>query len=127
MRWNLRKIKEVALIRPPKKLAKSRVDSDDLVSVVPMECLGIDKKFFGSEKEGVLEDVFSKYVYFEDDDVVIAKITPCFENGKIGVASGLKNGIGFGSSEFIPFRCNEDVCPAFLYHFMDRDSFRNEG
>ena len=127
MRWNLRKIKEVALIRPPKKLAKSRVGSDDLVSVVPMECLGIDKKFFGSEKEGVLENVYSKYVYFEDDDVVIAKITPCFENGKIGVASGLKNGIGFGSSEFIPFRCNDDLCPAFLYHFMDRDSFRNEG
>ena len=127
MRWNLRKIKEVALIRPPKKLAKSRVGSDDLVSVVPMECLGIDKKFFGSEKEGVLENVYSKYVYFEDDDVVIAKITPCFENGKIGVASGLKNGIGFGSSEFVPFRCNDDLCPAFLYHFMDRDSFRNEG
>ena len=125
--WKLRKIKEVALIRPPKKLAKSRVGSDELVSVVPMECLGIDKKFFGSEKEGVLENVYSKYVYFEDDDVVIAKITPCFENGKIGVASGLRNGIGFGSSEFIPFRCNEDLCPAFLYHFMNRDSFRNEG
>ena len=127
MRWDLRIIKEVALIRPPKKLAKSRVGSDDLVSVVPMECLGIDKKFFGSEKESVLENVYSKYVYFEDDDVVIAKITPCFENGKIGVASGLKNGIGFGSSEFIPFRCNDDLCPAFLYHFMDRDTFRNEG
>lgn len=127
MRWNTFKIKEVAEIKPPKKFAKVRVGEADLVSVVPMEFLGIATKFFSSRKEAALEAVYSKYVYFEDDDVVMAKITPCFENGKIGVAKDLKNGIGFGSSEFIPFRCSENLHPVFLYHFMDRKSFRMEG
>ena len=37
---------------------------------------------------------------FADGDLLIAKITPCFENGKGALLSELRNGIGFGSTEF---------------------------
>ena len=39
----------------------------------------------------------------------VAKITPCFENGKAGIARNLKNGIGFGSTEYIVIRANPDI------------------
>ena len=51
------------------------------------------------------------YSYFKEDDVLLAKMTPCFENGKSGVAENLQNGIGFGSTEFYgcKIRVNESV------------------
>ena len=57
----------------------------------------------------------------------MAKITPCFENGKLGIARNLKNGIGFGSSEYIVFRSNGEVVPDYLYYFLARNQFREEG
>ena len=45
-------------------------------------------------------EVCKGFTYFAENDVLFAKITPCMENGKGGVATGLKNGAGFGSTEF---------------------------
>ena len=47
----------------------------------------------------LLEDVSGGYTYFKENDVVVAKITPCFENGKGSIAKGLVNGVGFGTTE----------------------------
>ena len=58
---------------------------------------------------------------------MLAKITPCFENGKLGVARNLKNGIGFGSSEYIVFRTKGEIIPDYLFYFLSRDQFRKEG
>jgi type I restriction enzyme S subunit len=74
-----------------------------------------------------LSEVAGSYTYFAEGDVLLAKITPCFENGKLGIASGLKNGVGFGSSEYIVFRPNSTVRKEWLYYLLSRDSFRNEG
>ena len=60
-------------------------------------------------------------------DVLLAKITPCFENGKLGIAKDLTNGIGFGSSEYIAFRPNGSLFNEYLYYFLLQDSFRAEG
>ena len=62
-----------------------------------------------------------------DGDVLLAKITPCFENGKLGIARNLKNGVGFGSSEYIVFRCTELLNNKYLYYFLSRSSFREDG
>jgi type I restriction enzyme S subunit len=78
-------------------------------------------------KERKLKDVVGSYTYFADNDVLLAKITPCFENGKIGIACNLKNGIGFGSSEYIVFRSIGKVKPEYLYYFLSRKKFRQEG
>ena len=56
-----------------------------------------------------IEEVYRGYTYFQENDLLIAKITPCFENGKMSIAKNLVNGIGFGSTEFIVLRAKEGV------------------
>ena len=50
-----------------------------------------------------------------------------FENGKLGIARGLVNGIGFGSSEYFVFRTDQSLLPDYLQYFLSRDVFRAEG
>lgn len=92
-----------------------------------MEDLGIDQKFLVSTRSRPLAEVAGSYTYFADGDVLLAKITPCFENGKLGIATDLTNGIGFGSSEYIVFRPDTSVDKEWLYYFLSRESFRVEG
>lgn len=92
-----------------------------------MEDLGIDQKLFIPTKERSLNQVEGSYTYFANEDVLLAKITPCFENGKLGIARNLRNGIGFGSSEFVVFRVSENIYSEFLYYFLLRQKFRTEG
>lgn len=68
------------------------------------------------------------YTYFAENDVIIAKITPCMENGKCALATGLTNGIALGSSEFHVFRAKNanELNPIFLFHFLNRKSVRQE-
>lgn len=125
--WELKKINEVCEIRPPKKEAKELLSDNDLVSFVPMKTLGIDQKFFITNETKKLSDVSGSYTYFKNNDVLLAKITPCFENGKLGIASELYNAIGFGSSEFIVYRPSDKVVSEYLYYFLNQQSFRDRG
>lgn len=92
-----------------------------------MEDLGIDQKFLIPRQVKRLRDVAGTYTYFADRDVLLAKITPCFENGKLGIAAGLRNGVGFGSSEYVVFRASERLAPEWLYYYLSRQAFRVEG
>jgi type I restriction enzyme, S subunit len=68
------------------------------------------------------------YTHFANGDVLIAKITPCFENGKAARVTGLQHGIGAGSTEFHVFRpITEDVNPAYVYLFLRSPLFRVKG
>lgn len=125
--WQEKKLADVCEIKPQKKEAREKLNDDDLVSFVPMEDLGIMTKDFIATKERPLREVSGSYTYFADNDVLLAKITPCFENGKIGIAKNLTNGVGFGSSEYIVFRTNGEVIPDYLYYFLSREQFREEG
>ena len=66
------------------------------------------------------------YTYFQENDILIAKITPCMENGKCALATGLANGIGMGSSEFHVFRCNDRIMPRYLFGYLNRAVVRQE-
>lgn len=94
---------------------------------MPMEDLGIERKFSEPQQTRTLGEVEGSYTYFAEGDVLLAKITPCFENGKLGIARGLTNGAGFGSSEFIVFRTGAEIDREWLYYFLSQDSFRREG
>ena len=85
------------------------------------------QKHFVPNQRRCLNEVAGSYTYFADGDVLLAKITPCFENGKLGIAEDLKNGIGFGSSEYIVFRPNKELNKDWLYYFLSREDFRAEG
>jgi type I restriction enzyme S subunit len=92
-----------------------------------MEDLGIDDKFVRATQAKPLSAVEGSYTYFADGDVLLAKITPCFENGKLGIAANLTNGIGFGSSEYIVFRPDTALNREYLYYYLSRETFRVEG
>jgi type I restriction enzyme, S subunit len=125
--WQTKQLANVCQIKPPKAEARQRISGKELVSFVPMEDLGIDQKILVPKQTRLLEDVAGSYTYFADGDVLLAKITPCFENGKLGIAENLTNGIGFGSSEYIVFRPSPAVDKEWLYYFLSRESFRTEG
>jgi type I restriction enzyme, S subunit len=125
--WEVKRLGEVCEIKPPKKEAKDKLKDTDLVTFLPMEDLGVLNKEVIGVKERQLKDVTGSYTYFADNDVLLAKITPCFENGKIGIARNLVNGIGFGSSEYIVFRSKGEIIQDYLYYFLSRETFRDEG
>lgn len=125
--WKEKRLGEIFIIKPPKREANEKLKSDDFVSFVPMEDLKIGTRDLEFTKERKLKDVSGSYTYFANEDVLLAKITPCFENGKLGIARNLKNGIGFGSSEYIVFRSKGEVLPDYLFYFLSREQFRKEG
>ena len=125
--WPTKTLAEACEIKPPKGEARDKVSASSLVSFLPMEDMSIDVKFVQATQTKPLSAVVGSYTYFADGDVLLAKITPCFENGKLGIADGLKNGIGFGSSEYFVFRPDATVSKEWLYYFLSRETFRVEG
>lgn len=126
-RSNIKKLCEICQINPSKAEARKKLSSTDLVSFIPMSDLGIQSKTISLNEIKQLKEVVGSYTYFANDDVLLAKITPCFENGKLGIARNLTNGIGFGSSEYIVFRSKGIVESEYLFYFLSQDSFRIDG
>ena len=94
-------------------------------SFVPMECIGVDGSF-SVKMTGTISEFYKGYTYFRDNDVLLAKITPCFENGKLAIATGCLNGIGFGTTEFHVCRCIEGISnPQWLKYLLSNESFHN--
>jgi type I restriction enzyme M protein len=113
--WPLKKIGEIAEINP-KKSQLSAIAEETPVSFVPMADLSQGEMLFEPKEAKQLGEVIKQYTYFQEDDVLLAKVTPCFENGKSGIARGLTNRLGFGSSEFYVLRPNcEEVLPEWIY------------
>lgn len=100
--WEVTRLRFAATINPS-KTEVAHLDPATDVSFLPMEAIGEDGTI-ERDRQRTLSEVQSGYTYFRDGDVVVAKITPCFENGKGAVAAGLANGIGFGTTELIVAR-----------------------
>lgn len=104
---------------PKKTEVKERMK--EKASFVPMECVGVDGSFIIKE-DGLVEDYYRGYTYFKDGDVLLAKITPCFENGKVAIAENCTNGIGFGTTEFHVLRPILGVSNSYWIKYM----FKND-
>jgi len=125
MGWEKVPLQEIAEINPKSK--KNSIPEKLDVSFIPMRCveelsgridLSITKKY---------QQVKKGYTYFEDDDVLFAKITPCMENGKIAIAKNLKNKIGFGSTEFHVIRLKDsEISRKFYFYHLIQNDFRNK-
>jgi len=74
-----------------------------------------------------VSDVISGYTYFSDGDIVFAKVTPCFENGKGAVLQGLTNGCGFGTTELTVVRPNDPQDATYLKYVLNEASFVGYG
>lgn len=100
------------------------LSEDDLVSFAPMEA--IDNGLGGLSgiiEKPLLEVASGSYNFFRDGDLLLAKVTPCFENGKKAIASGLKNGVGYATSEVFVVR-PRDVEPRYLNYLFSSEQFR---
>ena len=71
-------------------------------------------------------EVRKGFTSFRDGDVIMAKITPCMEYGKAAIVHGMKNGIGFGSTEFHVMRSRGEILPEYLYLLYLAEIIRNE-
>jgi len=92
-----------------------------MCSFIPMEKLKFNSLILDEVKD--VSDVYNGYTYFENEDILIAKVTPCFENKNMVVAHDLHNGIGFGSSEIYVLRCNDIINNDFLFYRLQEDNF----
>ena len=96
-KYPLKKLGECCELNP--RRPSLELEDTDKVSFVPMPSVS---------ENGYLQDVIDEeygkvkkgFTYFENNDVLFAKITPCMENGKGAIAEGLTNDIGMGSTEF---------------------------
>lgn len=121
--WPMRPLAEVAQVNPKKSELKD-ADPATKVSFVPMAVLNENNVRFDPVEIKALGEVVGSYTYFRENDVLVAKVTPCFENGKAGIARGLENGIGFGSSEFYVVRAGDKTLPEWLFHWLTTSEFR---
>ena len=118
---------EIATFRPSKDEIKA-LPADTDVSFVPMASLNTFDASFEAVETRKLTDVSSGFTYFRNNDILLAKITPCFENGKAGIAHNLKNGIGFGSTEYIVIRADESVVyPEWIFYYINTREFIDGG
>lgn len=120
-------IEEIATIKPSKNEIR-HLPSDTLVSFVPMSDLNAFDAKFSLKEDRKLADVITGFTYFKDGDILLAKITPCFENGKAAIAKNLTNGIGFGSTEYIVIRANSSlVYPEWIFYHINTPEFIEGG
>lgn len=113
------RLKDITIFSP--QYVGDNIDGD--VSFVPMESLRngtIDYKTIPFLKAK------GKYTYFGNQDLLIAKVTPCFENGNIAIARNLLNGIGFGSSEIFVLRPSKEVISQYLFYLSQSRDFQDK-
>ena len=120
-------LEDIAIFKPSKDEIKS-FSGDTDVSFVPMATLNTFDASFEINETRKLEAVSTGFTYFKNDDILLAKITPCFENGKAGIARNLKNGIGFGSTEYIVIRADTSIVyPEWIFYHINTREFIDGG
>lgn len=111
-------------INPSKADVKS-IESSTMVSFVEMSSVSNDGYIEQKVDKPLVDVRKGSYTYFAEGDIIIAKITPCMENGKCALATGLTNGIGFGSSEFHVLRVNNKLINnVYLFAYLNRKEIR---
>lgn len=111
----------------PKLKNKESISPEFEVQFLPMALVEeVSNKIYLLETRKFSEVQKKSYTYFSEGDVLFAKVTPCMENGKIAVAKGLKNQMGYGSSEFHVLRPSKAINDKLLFYFLVQSRFRNE-
>jgi type I restriction enzyme, S subunit len=118
------RLADVALLNP--RLTEDLL-AETLVSFVPMSAVSAETARVEVTTDRAYSEVSKGYTSFQSGDVLFAKITPCFENGKIAQAV-LPRQHGFGSTEFHVIRPRKDKSDArYLHHFLRQERVRVAG
>lgn len=116
-------LSDVATINPSTKLGNADLAAG--VSFLPMAAVDTDGRYEFQTRP--LADVSTGYTMFAEGDVLLAKITPCFENGKATFLKSVPTQVGFGSTEFHVVRPGPEIDGRYLYRLLTTDVFRREG
>jgi type I restriction enzyme, S subunit len=117
--WEIKRMKDICTLSPTIKSCSQFKYG----SFLPMEGLRLGQIETSDE---LVSTIQGKYTPFENNDLLIAKVTPCFENGNIAIAKGLTNGIGFGSSEIFVLRAKKILNIQFLFYMVLSSNFQNK-
>ncbi len=120
-KWRPFRLDELAHINP-----RTDRTSRDIVTFLPMEAVSNGGQILARHERKVAE-LGSGYTVFAEGDVLVAKITPCFENGKGCHATGLSSGMGLGSTEFHVLRARKSSDQRLLFHIVNSYDFRKRG
>jgi len=121
--WAWVRLDELGEINP-----RINVDNDEMdVSFIPMKRISEKYGKRHSFERKKWAEVKKGFTYFMDNDVGLAKITPCFENGKSTVFKGLLNGVGAGTTELHIFRQDPNlILPEYVLIFFKCSKFLND-
>ena len=112
------RLKDFSVLNPQYK--GKNIDAE--VSFVPMESL---RNGIIDYQDIPFKEAKGKYTFFSDGDLLVAKVTPCFENGNIAIANEMKEGIGFGSSEIFVLRMNKKVLNSYMFYITQSSNFQD--
>lgn len=116
--WTISKIKYISELAPNLTIS---FDRESPVGYVPMDCV---KNGYMTPSKAQYEKLSTGLVSFQNNDIVMAKVTPCFENGNIAIASDLAQQVAFGSSELFVFRCKR-VDREYLFYYLQMQNLKS--
>lgn len=119
--WNLSKVKYVSIFQPT--CDNSMLSEDSEITYTPMECI---KNGYFINNAAQFGTVAASLTPYNDGDIVIAKVTPCFENGNIAVMENLYSGYGLGSSELFVLR-PFGIETRYLFYWLQNELFMQHG
>ncbi len=119
--WKTTHFKFVCEVGP--KVDVSDISSDDVVTFLPMDRI---KNGYFIKNTVAFSKYNTSYNLFAEGDIVLAKVTPCFENGNIAITENLENNIGFGTSEIFvirPIKADQ----RYIFYYLQCDPFKKQG
>ena len=116
--WKECRLKDIVEINPTESLKKGTVAKKIGMDILQPYCRSIPSYSL---------EPYTGGTKFKNGDTIMARITPCLENGKTAMVNILEdNEIGFGSTEYIVFRAKNNITdPHFIYYLVTSDSIRN--
>ncbi len=124
--WEVRKIKQVARFNPSKSESIKDAPLSGMVTFLPMEKISTNGDITCDQKLP-LSQIIQGFTYFKRNDVVVAKITPCFENGKGAFLNNLDTTFGFGTTELFVLRPSEEISGGYLRLVLSSTTFLRIG
>ena len=123
--WRWPQLKEITAINPRRPRGLKRPEEAP-TTFVPMPSVDGTSGNISDPLERPFREIKRGYTYFEENDVLFAKITPCMQNGKHVIARNLIDGIGFGTTEFHVIRSGDEVIPEWIHLYIRQPAILNE-
>ena len=114
--WRMVRLGDMAKINP--RRPKLNVEGDTRITFLPMAAIAERMQGIITRELRPYSEISTGYTYFEENDFLFSKITPCLQNGKHTLATGLKLGFGFGTTEFHVVRAGSSLDTRYMFHSL---------